>query len=79
MGKEQKDPYKSYTISDWKWEFLRRNPRYIKAYRAVEWLKRRPNRSFIGFGRITHHSDLLVSLPQDVGDPHQPGAGRSSG
>src|SRR5215471_3001911 len=35
------DPYATYDLDDWQWEFLRRNPRYIKAYKAVEWLKKR--------------------------------------
>ena len=67
MGKQQKDPYKSYTINDWKWEFLRRNPRYKRAYRATEWLKRRQNGRFIGFGRVVRHLDLLASLQQQLG------------
>jgi hypothetical protein len=31
-----KDPYSNYDLDDWQWEFLRRNPRYIRAYRAVK-------------------------------------------
>src|SRR5262245_4347940 len=38
------DPYANYDLDDWQWEFLRRNPRYIKAYKAVEWLKKRLNK-----------------------------------
>jgi hypothetical protein len=41
---EDKDPYSDYDLDDWQWEFLRRNPRYIKAYKAVEWLKKRLNK-----------------------------------
>jgi len=40
-SQEEKDPYSTYDLDDWQWEFLRRNPRYIKAYKAVEWLKKR--------------------------------------
>ena len=57
---EDKDPYSNYDLDDWQWEFLRRNPRYIKAYRAVEWIKKRlekkaasgsgQNTSFVVFG-----------------------------
>jgi hypothetical protein len=38
---EDKDPYSNHDLDDWQWEFLRRNPRYIKAYKAVEWLNRK--------------------------------------
>src|SRR5262249_54009344 len=38
------EPYTNYDLDDWQWEFLRRNPRYIKAYKAVEWLKKRLNK-----------------------------------
>lgn len=70
MPKERQDPYKGYTIADWKWEFLRRNPRYIKAYRAIEWLKRRKNGCFFGFGRVARHLELLRWLGQQLGlDP----------
>ena len=67
MPKERQDPYKGYTIADWKWEFLRRNPRYIKAYRAIEWLKRRRNGCFMGFSRVARHLDLLARLQQQCG------------
>src|SRR5215831_20756008 len=40
---EDKDPYSNYDLN-WQWEFLRRNPRYIKAYKAIEWLKKRLNK-----------------------------------
>jgi hypothetical protein len=40
---EDKDPYSNYDLDDWQWEFLRRNPRYLKAYKASEWLKKRLN------------------------------------
>src|SRR5262249_19001142 len=43
-SQEEKDPYSTYDLDDWQWEFLRRNPRYIKAYKAVEWLKKRLNK-----------------------------------
>jgi hypothetical protein len=42
---EDKDPYSNHDFDDWQWEFLRRNPRYIKAYKANEWLKRRLNKN----------------------------------
>jgi hypothetical protein len=41
---EDQDPYSTYDLDDWQWEFLRRNPRYIKAYKAIEWLKKRLNK-----------------------------------
>jgi hypothetical protein len=44
-------------IDDWNWEFLRRNQRYKRAYKAVQWLKARLDRkaftarvSFTAFG-----------------------------
>jgi hypothetical protein len=40
-----KDPYSNYDLDDWQWEFLRRNPDYIKAYNRVEWLKKRLTKS----------------------------------
>jgi hypothetical protein len=33
---EDKDPYSTYDLDDWQWEFLRRNPRYRRRYRAVQ-------------------------------------------
>jgi len=48
MPKRKQDPYRSYDIDDWKWEFLRRNSRYKKKYRAIEWLKRRLSKSSSG-------------------------------
>jgi hypothetical protein len=30
-----------FTLDDWNWEFLRRNRRYKKAYKAVQWIKKR--------------------------------------
>jgi hypothetical protein len=61
---EDTDPYSNYDLDDWQWEFLRRNPRYIKAYKAVEWLKKRldkntprfQNGSFKAFGVSCHFS-----------------------
>jgi hypothetical protein len=41
MKSQKQDPYPNYDLEDWQWEFLRRNPRYIKAYKAVDWLKKR--------------------------------------
>jgi hypothetical protein len=41
---EDKDPYSNYDLDDCQWEFLRRNRRYIKAYKAIEWLKKRLNK-----------------------------------
>jgi hypothetical protein len=45
MLTQNKDPYSNYDLDDWQWEFLRRNPRYIKAYKAIEWLKKRLNKT----------------------------------
>jgi hypothetical protein len=36
--------YANYTLDDWNWEFLKRNQRYKKAYKAVQWLKARLDR-----------------------------------
>jgi hypothetical protein len=67
---ENKDPYSDYDLDDWQWEFLRRNPRYIKAYKGVEWLKKRldkntprvQNGSFKAFGVSCHFSkDYLTA------------------
>jgi hypothetical protein len=51
------NPYAGYTIDDWNWEFLKRNQRYKRAYKAVQWLKARLDRKalngpvcFIAFG-----------------------------
>jgi len=51
------NPYDGYTIDDWNWEFLRRNHRYKRAYKTVQWLKARLDRkavtasaSFTAFG-----------------------------
>jgi hypothetical protein len=67
MRASRKDPYEKYTIADWKWEFLRRNSRYRRAYRAIERLKRRPYQRFFGFGRPARHFDLLTRLVQLYG------------
>src|SRR5262245_53314608 len=63
-SQEEKDPCSTYDLDDWQWEFLRRNPRYIKAYKAVEWLKKRLDRKrdlrgsgfFRAFGLLYHFS-----------------------
>jgi len=44
MRTSQNNPYAGYTIDDWNWEFLKRNRRYKKAYKAVQWLKARLDR-----------------------------------
>ena len=41
MRCSQNNPYAGYTIDDWNWEFLKRNQRYKKAYKAIQWLKAR--------------------------------------
>ncbi len=38
---KDKDPYSTYDLDDWQWEFLRRNPRYKRRYRAVQRAKER--------------------------------------
>jgi hypothetical protein len=52
------NPYANYHIDDWNWEFLRRNQRYKRAYKAVQrvktWLDKKgfaPVASFTVFGR----------------------------
>ena len=54
MPKGKQDPYRSYDIDDWKWEFLRRNPRYRRVGRAVEWLLRNTS------GRTRFHGTRAV-------------------
>src|SRR5215813_10618319 len=44
MRTSQNNPYAGYAIDDWNWEFLRRNTRYKRAYKAVQWLKARLER-----------------------------------
>src|SRR5215831_6557764 len=39
--RKRKDPYSNYDLNDWQWEFLRRNPRYRRRYRAVQRAKDR--------------------------------------
>src|SRR5262249_11859698 len=51
----------------WKWEFLRRNSRYRKAYRAIEWLRKKPYQSFRGFRRVARYSVLVSWLRQQAG------------
>src|SRR5262249_14583840 len=46
MRTSQNNPYAGYTIDDWNWEFLKRNQRYKRAYKAVQWLKARLDRKF---------------------------------
>jgi hypothetical protein len=48
------DPYCNYDLDDWQWEFLRRSPRYIKACKAVEWLKKRLDKNTPRF----HHGSF---------------------
>lgn len=72
MAKE-KGRYSGYDIDDWEWEFLRRNTRYCKAYRAVEWLKKRLHKrsldkknfdvSFSLFG-IRYSFHQILDFPQ---------------
>jgi hypothetical protein len=55
MDETDKCPDDEYTVTDWKWEFLRRNSRYQKAYKATEWLRKRAPRrktSFRGLGLL---------------------------
>jgi hypothetical protein len=44
------NPYANYHIDDWNWEFLKRNRRYRRAYKAVQrfkaWLEKE------GFARV---------------------------
>jgi Family of unknown function (DUF6499) len=44
------NPYVGYTIDDWHWEFLKRNTRYRRLYKAVQrfkaWLEKK------GFARV---------------------------
>lgn len=66
---EDKDPYSGYDLDDWQWEFLRRNSRYIKARKAIEWLKKRldkntprfQNGSFKAFGVSCHFSRVYAA------------------
>ncbi len=67
MQKSRQDPYARYDIDDWKWEFLRRNPRYIRAYKAVEWLKMRLSKhysrghiSLNAFGLLCRFSSVQI-------------------
>jgi hypothetical protein len=67
---EDKDPYSNYDLDDWQWEFLRRNPRYKKAYKVVEWVKKRLEqktalpgevKSFVAFGTSYWFSPVFLS------------------
>jgi hypothetical protein len=69
VPKINRNPFSDYGISEWKWEFLRRNARYKRAYEAIEWLKRRAQRNntspfFKGFGlrEPVHFVNLLNKL-----------------
>lgn len=71
--------FDNYGIADWKWEFLRRNSRYQKAYRAVEWLKKRARREnvspfFKGFGLLEpiHFLNLANRLQERLHLGHPP-------
>jgi len=39
VGSPQNNPYAGYTIDDWHWEFLKRNTRYRRLYKAVQRFK----------------------------------------
>jgi hypothetical protein len=39
--KQRRDPYVTYDLNDWHWEFLRRNNRYRRLYHAVQRAKDR--------------------------------------
>jgi hypothetical protein len=52
---EDKDPYSDYDLDDWQWEFLRRNPRYIRTYRAVERAQKR------GWGREIENDFMFAA------------------
>jgi hypothetical protein len=41
MNRRRRDPYANYDLDDWQWEFLRRNERYRRLYRAVQRAKER--------------------------------------
>ena len=58
MRSSHNNPYAGYTIDDWNWEFLKRNTRYRRLYKAVQRFKARldkkgpaPAVSFTVFGR----------------------------
>jgi hypothetical protein len=58
MRSSHNNPYTGYTIDDWNWEFLKRNTRYRRLYKAVQrfkgWLDKKgfaPVASFTVFGR----------------------------
>jgi hypothetical protein len=44
VATDTENPYANYHIDDWNWEFLKRNSRYRKAYKAVQWLKAMRNK-----------------------------------
>jgi hypothetical protein len=55
--------YANYTLDDWNWEFLKRNPRYKKAYKAVQWLKARLDKKKPSLrGHRLPHSDSVSDL-----------------
>jgi len=70
MPKGKQDPYSSYDIDDWKWEFLRRNPRYRRAARAIEWLRRTTSAHLKGFGiqRLLAYKKLEREVESRYGD-----------
>jgi hypothetical protein len=41
MRSSHNNPYAGYTIDDWNWEFLKRNTRYRRLYKAVQRFKAR--------------------------------------
>ena len=44
MATDTENPYANYLIDDWNWEFLRRNRRHRRAYKAVQWVIARPSK-----------------------------------
>jgi hypothetical protein len=79
MPKAQKRSVDDYTLADWKWEFLRRTPQYRKAYKAVEWLKKRAQRkngspSVKGFGLVeaVHLLNLINRVQKLLSLNHPP-------
>jgi hypothetical protein len=68
---KDKDHYSNYDLDDWQWEFLRRNRGYKRAYKVVEWLKKRlekktaspsgGGKSFVAFGTSYWFSPVFLS------------------
>jgi len=46
VPKSPPNPYRNYDIDDWQWEFLKRNKRYQRAYKAIEWLRKRLDKQY---------------------------------